>query len=133
MFGVSGNMVNNVEESKVNRDKSALAELRQATIVALSDEKYINAEASEYSAKLSSEGELKIADLFDAENNHGIAEKISSIIGADYILLKSDMSIDCIVTIYMDGNSGKVVLQVDSEKYTYYIDEKGEHEGTYSR
>ncbi len=131
-FSFVPNIANNVNESKISKDKSVLAELRQATIVSLSNDDYINAESSESGAKVSSDAKLEIADLFDEENGHGIAEAVSSVIGTDCIALCSDMSEGCTVTIYMDGESGKVVLQVESEEYTYYLDEKGEHEGIYS-
>lgn len=127
-----GNLSNNVDKSKLQYDKSALAELRQSIIVALSDEKHMNAEASESGAKVSSDGKLEIADLFDEENDYGMAEAVSSVMKSDSMTLKSNMTKNCTIKIYMNGKTGNVVLQVESEEYTYYLDKSGEHEGIYN-
>ena len=127
-----GNLSKNVDKSKLQYDKSALAELRQSIYVALSDEKHMNAKASESGAKVSSDGKLEIADLFDEENDYGMTEAVSSVMESDSMSLKSDMAKGCTIKIYMDGSTGNVVLQVESEGYTYYLDKDGEYEGIYS-
>ena len=83
-LGVGNELSGNVAKSKVQKDKSVIAELRQAICVAMADEKYIEAES----------------------NENG-------------------------VDVAGDGKAGKVVLQVLSPEYTYYLDENGEHEGEY--
>ena len=130
-LGIGNELSGNVKKSKVQKDKSAIAELRQAICVTVSDEKYIEAEANENGANVAEDGTLDIEDLFDSEKNYDIAEAVSAAFGADEIRLDSDIKKNCMIKLYMDGKNGKVVLQVLSPEYTYYLDENGEHEGEY--
>ena len=76
--------------------------------------------------------DIDVIDLFDEENDYGMTEAVSSVMESDSMSLKSDMAKGCTIKIYMDGSTGNVVLQVESEEYTYYLDKDGEHEGIYS-
>lgn len=123
----------NVEKSRLQRDKSVLAEIRQSIITTLEDEKYQDAEASSMGAKVGTDGSFNIEDLFDSENeyNYDIAEKVSSEIGSNSVQLKSKLSEDCTIKIYMDARGGTVVIQAISDEFTFYISDDGENEGEY--
>ena len=94
-----------------------------------------DAKVSSNAAKVNN-GEIIIADLFDTADEAGksMIESIESILGQDRVYLSSSMSKDCTVQIVLlDYENDKVVIQVKSEanNIEYYIDETGEHEGTY--
>ena len=130
--GVAGEMSDNISKSKVQKDKAVLAEVRQAILVTLANEDYVYAEANDDWTDVASDGTFDIEDLFDDENNYGVAEEVSKILGTDEIYLESDMNKNCRIKVYMNGREGIVVLQVVSSQYTFYLDKNGEHEGTYN-
>lgn len=123
----------NVNKSKVAKDKVAIAEIRQAIIVSM--ETVEGAKPCSNAAKVSN-GKINIKDLIDTSNEAGMSmvESVESMLGQNTVSLSSSMAKDCTVQIVLlDYENDKVVIQVKSEaaNIEYYIDETGEHEGTY--
>ena len=135
-------LIRNVEKTRVQKDKSAIAEIHHSTELAIADEEYINATVSVNGASVSN-GVLTVADLFankyDDAGNDGdqLAAEVSSSVGTT-IKLTSKMKNDCKVKIvHMDTATGKVVFEVTSDASnggigeTFYIDSTGENKGTW--
>jgi type IV pilus assembly protein PilA len=135
-------LIRNVEKTRVQKDKSAIAEIHHSTELAIADEEYINATVSTTGTSVSN-GVITVADLFankddDAEKDGDqLAAEVVDAVGAT-IKLTSKMKNDCTVKIvYMDTASGKVVLEVESKASnggtgeTFYIDSIGENKGTW--
>ena len=127
------NLNEDVNKSKVARDKVAIAEIRQAIIVSM--ETAEGAKPCSNAAKVNN-GKINIKDLIDTSNEAGMSmvESVESILGQNTVILSSSMTKDCTVQIVLlDYENDKVVIQVKSEaaNMEYYIDETGEHEGTY--
>ena len=122
-------LVRNVEKSRVQTDKSALAEVRQSVITALAQEKFIDAKPSTTGAKVDADGKIKIADLFGTEAaDKALATEVEATIGASTVALKSSMSDDAVVRLSFDTRKGQVTLGVVSKDYTFTVDVEGEHE-----
>lgn len=135
-------LIRNVEKTRVQKDKSAIAEVHHSTELAISDEEYIDAMPSSNGATASG-GVLNVADLFDnkqdGESTDGdeLAAEVVSLAGAT-ITLTSKMKNDCNVKIvHMDTAKGKVIFEVSSDSSNggigeiFYIDSTGENEGTW--
>ena len=134
-------LIRNVEQTRVQKDKSAIAESHRSTELAISDEEYIDAVPSAKGATVAS-GVIKVADLYsnkDKGNKDGdeLAAEVSSYVGAT-IKLTSKLKNDCNIRIvHMDTAKGKVVFEVKSDATkggigeTFYIDSTGENEGTW--
>ena len=135
-------LIRNVEKTRIQKDKSAIAEIHHSTELAISDEEYIEAMPSEEGASVSN-GVLTIADLFtnkpDTESTDGdeLAAEVASLVGTT-ITLTSRMKNDCNVRIvHMDTTEGKVIMEVvsassnDGIGETFYIDSTGENKGTW--
>lgn len=124
-------LVKNVEKSRLQTDKSALAELRQATITALANDKFITAKPSTTGATITG-GKVTIADLFGTEDaDVALAKEVEETIGSKTIALKSSIVDDASakVKLSFDARTGQVTLGVTSSKHTFTIDVEGEHEG----
>lgn len=134
LFSLSACIMNeNINESNVTMDKVSIAEIREAIIVSMKTVE--GAKVSSNAAKVN-HGEIIIADLFDTDDEAGksMVESVESILGQNIVRLSSSMTKDCTVQIVLlDYENDKVVIQVKSEanNLEYYIDETGEHEGTY--
>lgn len=135
-------LIRNVEKTRVQKDKSAIAEIHHSTELAIADEEYINATVSASGASVSG-GLITVADLFankadDADKDgDALAKEVSDAVGTT-IKLTSKMKNDCTVKIvHMDTATGKVVFEVESDKAnggigeTFYIDSTGENKGTW--
>lgn len=126
-------LVRNVEKSRLQKDKSAISEVRQAVIDALADEKYASSEVSTTGASISSSGEFTIADLFVEDD--AIANEVEDTIGQETVKLTSKLKNGGTVTITeFDTATGKVTFTVDATQddtstltYNFYIDSTGEH------
>ena len=122
-------LVRNVEKSRVQTDKSALAEVRQSVITALAQEKFIDANPSTTGATVDANGKITIADLFaDDDASKALATEVEATIGASTVALKSSMSDDANVRLSFDTRKGQVTLAVVSTDYTFTVDVEGEHE-----
>ena len=135
-------LIRNVEKTRVQKDKSAIAEIHHSTELAIADEEYINAIVSTSGTSVNS-GVLIVADLFankdeDADKDGDqLAEEVTDAVGAT-IKLTSRMKHDCTVKIvHMDTATGEVVIEVTSDATkggigeTFYIDSTGENKGTW--
>ena len=124
-------LVKNVEKSRLQTDKSALAEVRQATITALAQEKFIDAVPSSTGSTVDGNGKITIADLFaDDDVSQALATEVADTIGAATITLKSALSDDATVKLAIVTRSVQVTLAVESAKSgNFTVDVEGEHEG----
>ena len=135
-------LVRNVEKTRVQKDKSAIAEIHHSTELAISDEEYLNATASSTGASVSG-GLITVADLFDNKDDDAdkdgdeLAKEVADAVGTT-IKLTSKMKNDCTVKIvHMDTATGKVVFEITSDKANggigeiFYIDSTGENSGTW--
>lgn len=134
-------LVRNVEKTRVQKDKSAIAEIHHSTELAISDEEYLDALPSSSGATVSG-GVITVADLFankDGGNTDGdeLAAEVGSYVG-NTIKFTSKLKNDCnIKIVYMDTAKGKVVFEVTSSSAnggigeTFYIDSVGENKGTW--
>lgn len=125
-------LIKHVEKSRLQTDKSALAEIRQATITALADDKFALATANSTGATVGTDGKLTIAQLFaDDDTSKALATEVESIIGSKTITLKSGI-IDKGATVSLDftAREGLVTLKVssgnDKAEYSFQIDASGE-------
>ena len=135
-------LIRNVEKTRVQKDKSAIAEIHHSTELAIADEEYINATVSASGASVTN-GVLTVADLFankagDTGNDGDqLAKEVADAVGTT-IKLTSKMKNDCTVKIvHMDTATGRVVFEVESKSSnggigeTFYIDSTGENTGTW--
>lgn len=150
-------LVRNVEKSRKQKDKSALGELRNAIVTAMNEDKCLYATAST-SGATATNGTLTIAALFGdgttssgansststtgttttttnantAASNTAIIEEVTTTIGSQTISLSSKYVGCTVVLKNFDPASGTVVMVVtDSDAPDFYIDQSGEHEGSY--
>ncbi|MGN0373891.1 MAG: type II secretion system protein [Butyrivibrio sp.] len=127
-------LVRNVEKTRVQKDKSAISEIREAVVLALADEEYLDATPSTAGATATG-SKIVIASLFGTDTaSTKLADEVEATVGGDAVTLTSKMKTDCKVVIKsLDATTGKVVFQIDSTKagQNFYIDESGEHSGTY--
>ncbi len=129
-------LVRNVEKTRVQKDKSAIAEVRQSIITAMAQEKFQDAKASTSGASVSS-GKFSIAALFDSSDttSASLATEVETTIGATTVSLSSSMNKSCTVKIVeIDTRKGKCTIQVDAQgtENDFYIDVEGEHTGLYT-
>ncbi len=124
----------NVEETRIQKDKSAIAELQHAIELSMA---YIDGDVkvNPNPVKVNSNGEISIAELFDTSNSAGrsFVAELEYTLG-DNIALSSRMKNDCTIQIVkFNAYSGIVVIQVISEEadLEFYIDSSGEWEGIY--
>lgn len=129
-------LVRNVEKTRVQKDKSAIAEVRQAVITAMAQEQFQDAKADSTGAKVNS-GKFTIASLFDSSDStsKSLATEVEATIGATTVSLSSSMKSNCTVKIVeIDTRKGKCTIQVDADgtDNDFYIDVEGEHSGLWS-
>ena len=123
-------LVSNVEKSRQQKDKTAIAELRHAIVNALADEACLRAEASNTGAA-AVDGVITIADLFTtADDSTAMIEKVESIIGAETITLTSKYEDSTLLLVDFEPTDGIVVLAVTvtgEADLAFYIDSVGQH------
>ena len=124
-------LVSNVEKSRQQKDKTAIAELRHAIVNALADEACLKAKASTTGATASN-GVVTIANLFDNTSNTSTSmiDKVESIIGSETITLTSKYEASTLKLVDFQPTDGIVVLSVtvDNESdLAFYIDSVGQH------
>ena len=134
-------LIRNVEKTRVQKDKSAIAEIHHSTELAISDEEYIDALPSAKRATATA-GIITVADLFSnkeggSKDGDELALEVASYVGTN-IKFTSKLKNDCNVKIvYMDTAKGKVVFEVTSSSAkggigeTFYIDSVGENKGAW--
>jgi type IV pilus assembly protein PilA len=135
-------LIRNVEKTRVQKDKSAIAEIHHSTELAIADEEYINATVSTRGASVTN-GVLTVAELFankagdSGKDGDQLAQEVADAVGTT-IKLTSKMKNDCTVKIvHLDTATGKVVFEVTSDASnggigeTFYIDSVGENKGTW--
>ena len=130
-------LVSNVEKSRQQKDKTAIAELRHAIVNALADEACLKATAKAGGTTAGAgdlkDGEVSIAGLFaDGDNNDAIVEKVQSIIGAETITLTSKYENATLELVDFKPTDGIVVLSVTvsgegNGDLAFYIDSIGQH------
>lgn len=132
-------LVRNVEKTRVQKDKSAIAEVRQAVITAMAQEQFQDAKKNANGATVSG-GKFALADLFDNtdDTSKSLATEVENTIGAKTVALSSSMKsgdTDTKITIVeLDTRKGKCTIQVDADgtENDFYIDVEGEHKGLWS-
>lgn len=135
-------LVRNVEKSRQQTDKTAIAELRQAIVNAIAEEKCLDATASTAGSTAAS-GKVTISALFGTaaadsddlatKSNAAIIAEVTATIGADHIMLKSDYADSKLTLVDFQPKKGIVVMNIDSTKAKdFYIDAAGQHEGLFS-
>lgn len=129
-------LIRNVEKTRVQKDKSAIAEIHHAIELAIADEEFQNATgAGKVEFK---DGTIEVASIFeDDDPSKALAAEVSLTVG-DVVKLTSKMKNHCTLQIkVMDYTTGKVVLEVTSDKdekgtgETFFIDSTGENKGVY--
>lgn len=128
-------LIRNVEKTRVQKDKSAIAEIHHATELAIADEEFLDAKVKN-SGATATNGAITVANLFDsAANSAGakLATEVANTVGTT-VKLTSKMKNDCVVkVVYLDTAAGKVVFTVKSTAAgeEFFIDSTGENAGTY--
>ena len=126
-------LIRNVEKTRVQKDKSAIAEIHHATELAIADEDFLNAKAAT-TAVTPTNGSITVASLFATDDaSKALATEVEATVGKT-VKLTSKMKNDVNVIIkYMDTATGKVVFEVSSAqaKEKFYIDSTGENSGTW--
>lgn len=122
-------LIGNVEETRLNKDKNMLSELAYNIRITLV-EGYGDVNASLTRVRVDGEGRIRIAALFDTttEEGQGFVNALHNNLGTEYIELSSKMKEDCTVFIEdFDGVKGEFTIQVESEKceMKFYIDQRG--------
>lgn len=122
-------LIGNVEETRLNKDKNMLSELAYNIRITLV-EGYGDVNASLTRVRVDGEGRIIIAALFDTttEEGQGFVNALHNNLGTEYIELSSKMKEDCTVFIEdFDGVKGEFTIQVESEKceMKFYIDQRG--------
>lgn len=122
-------LIGNVEETRLNKDKNMLSELAYNIRITLV-EGYGDVNASLTRVRVDGEGRIRIAALFDTTTEEGqeFVDALHNNLGTEYIELSSKMKEDC--TVYIgdfDGVKGEFTIQVESEKceMKFYIDQRG--------
>ena len=130
-------LIRNVEKTRVQKDKSAIAEIHHATELAIADEEYLTAKVSSTGSVCSASNDsVIVANLFDSTADSAgakLADEVEATVG-EKVKLTSKMKNDCTVKIvYLDTATGKVVFTVKSTeaKEEFFIDSTGENTGTY--
>ena len=129
-------LIDSVEESRIQLDKSKIDELHCAIYVALGYY-YENIYVNPNPVKVNANGEIQVAQLFDTSNSEGqeFVKEVEDYLGTEVISFDSNMSKDCTIQIIdWDAFKGKFVIQVISEScdLEYYILQGGEvHDGIY--
>ena len=131
-------LIRNVEKTRVQKDKSAIAEIHHAIELAIADEEFQSATGA--GAVEFKDGTIEISSLFATDDSSkALAAEVALTVG-DVVKLTSKMKNHCTLNIrVMDYTTGKVVLEVISlddatnkgagEKF--YIDSTGENDGTW--
>ena len=124
-------LVKNVEKSRLQSDKSALAELRQAVVTVVADDKYVSVNGA--AAQAITSGAVDGSALFasdDATVLKDFTDEIDGIMG-ESIKLKSALADGSgkTVQIFMDARNGLVVLDVVAGDDSFHITSSGEHTG----
>ena len=122
-------LIGNVEETRLNKDKNMLSELAYNIRITLV-EGYGDVNASLTRVRVDGEGRIRIAALFDTttKEGQGFVNALHNNLGTEYIELSSKMKEDCTVFIEdFDGVKGEFTIQVESEKceMKFYIDQRG--------
>lgn len=130
-------LVSNVEKSRQQKDKTAIAELRHAIVNALAEEACLEATVTAADTATADDGVITIADLFanDDTDSEAMIEKVESIIGSKSITLTSKYDEATLQLVEFEPTDGIVVLQVtvtDEDDLAFYIDSVGQHSGTYT-
>lgn len=131
-------LIRNVEKTRVQKDKSAIAEIHHATELAIADEDFLTATAYNNVATLSN-GAIDVSTIFAAASdatsvNALLAKEVELTVG-ETVKLTSKMKEDVQVKfVYVDTAAGKVVFSVKSVKANeeFYIDSTGENKGTWA-
>ena len=133
-------LVRNVEKTRVQKDKSAIADVRHAVITAMAQEQFQDAQASSAGSTVTS-GKFALADLFNSADATGISSKLATeveeTIGAKTVSLSSSMKAgktDTVIKIVeLDTRKGQCTIQVDADgtENDFYIDVEGEHSGLF--
>jgi type IV pilus assembly protein PilA len=131
-------LIRNVEKTRVQKDKSAIAEIHHATELAIADEEFLDAQVTAAGATATTKngGVITVADLFEKTKDSAgakLAEEVGNTVGAT-VKLTSKMKNDCVVkVVYLDTAAGKVVFTVKSTqaKEDFFIDSTGENAGSY--
>ena len=137
-------LIRNVEKTRVQKDKSAIAEIHHAIELAIADEEFKDAIPA--AQQTFEDGTIEVKTLFankagddgNAINDDGtkLGEEVALTVG-DQVKLTSKMKNHCQLQIrVMDYTTGRVVLDVvsNSSKGTgesFHIDSTGENEGTW--
>lgn len=128
-------LVRNVEKTRLQKDKSAISEIREAVVIAIADEAFVDAKESTAGANITS-GTLTIADLFDKtadSDSVALAEEVETTCGGETIKITSKLKNSGNVKIAkLDTRNGQVVFQITSADHTFYIDSTGEQKGTFA-
>ena len=140
-------LVRNVEKSRQQKDKTAIAELRQAIVNAMSEEKCLYATANAQGTTADN-GEVIIEKLFgpasaatDAEasaktaaaSNKAIIDEVKTTIGDSKITLTSKYVGAKLTLKNFSPADGTVVLEVDdTDADDFYIDAAGQHANLYT-
>ena len=133
-------LVSNVEKSRQQKDKTAIAELRHAIVNALADEACLDATVTNTSKSAATNGEVTIAALFEnatSDGNKAIIEKVSATVGDSKITLTSKYEKATLQLVKFEPTDGIVILQVTvaddtDNKLAFWIDSVGQHSGVYS-
>jgi type IV pilus assembly protein PilA len=131
-------LIRNVEKTRVQKDKSAIAEIHHAIELAIADEEYKDAQSA--GLKTFTDGTIEVKDLFtnkeDSDDGTQLAEEVALTVG-ETVKLTSKMKNHCTLEIrVMDYTTGKVILDVTSNKaagadLAFHIDSTGENTGTW--
>ena len=134
-------LVSNVEKSRQQKDKTAIAELRHAIVNALADEACLDATVLATSKSAAdTNGDVAIAALFEnttSDGNKAIIEKVSATVGDSKITLTSKYEKATLQLVKFEPTDGIVILQVtvsgdSGNKLAFWIDSVGQHTGVYS-
>lgn len=131
-------LIRNVEKTRVQKDKSAIAEIHHAIELAIADEEFQNATGTADAVEFT-DGTIEVASIFeDDDPSKALAAEVALTVG-DVVKLTSKMKNHCTLQIrVMDYTTGKVVLEVTSDKdekgtgETFFIDSTGENKGPYT-
>lgn len=130
-------LVSNVEKSRQQKDKTAIAELRHAIVNALADEACLDATKGAGSTA-DTNGNVAIKGLFGTETDAGnkaIIDKVTATIGDSKITLTSKYKSAKLELVNFVPTDGIVVLQVTvtgNSSLDFYIDSVGQHTGKLS-
>jgi type IV pilus assembly protein PilA len=135
-------LIRNVEKTRVQKDKSAIAEIHHAAELALADEDFLTVTAYKTKATVdATSGALTVHTIFCANEptdastnvNEKFAAEVAATVGKT-VKLTSKMKEDVDIRFaYVNTAEGKVVFTVKSTKAKeeFYIDSTGENAGTY--